>query len=215
MRLHPYPFIALAIAGLVAALGSWGVPKGLARSPVQSTASLAIGSVPAPAPRIAQASVWSNFVATQDGFSVLMPGTPTPMGGSFNLGNMPLQMQQYVAVQGKGDRPITYSVGWMEFPPTLKQELSNSNQFFQDYLKGLSSQVNGQLLQQGPLQLRGNPGRSFKLKTTLNQQPYILNHRIYLVGSRLYSISATVPQSMESSLAKSTAGFLQSFKLLK
>jgi hypothetical protein len=157
-------------------------------------------------------SVWQPFASPQGDFTVLMPGEPsaTP-AATTTVGSLLVSIEGFV-VQ-RYDNTVQYLVTRIDFPEDLNTEGIDPNQFLAAMQNQIVQQTNGQVLQERTVMVDNYPGRELKLQTTDRDRVYILTNRLYWVGRKLYQISVTVPQDLEPSLAGSSAGFLDSFKL--
>lgn len=156
-------------------------------------------------------SVWQTFNPSGGRFSILMPGTPVPLGTSFTVEGQEMQLQQFVSAQ-QNDQ-VVYMAGWLDLPEGGIQAgaMADSLDSVRD---GFRQRLNGKLLQEFEMTLSGHPGRHFKLSAKVDNRDYLITQRVYLRGDRLYQITTMVPQNLESSLQGSITGFLKSFKFL-
>lgn len=173
--------------------------------------------VSAPVLPIAQAqssaakSVWQTFNPSGGRFSILMPGSPVPLGTSFTVEGQEMQLQQFVSAQ-QNDQ-VVYMAGWMDLPKggIRAGELEDSLDSVRD---GFRKRLDGRLLQEFTMTLSGHPGRHFKMSARVDNRDYVITQRVYLRGDRLYQLTTMVPQGLEGSLQGSVSGFLKSFKFL-
>jgi hypothetical protein len=165
------------------------------------------------APSAIAQSVWRQFTSPRGDFSILMPGEPIATTASTTIENSSVNLEGFV-VQ-RYDNTVQYLVTRIEFPNNLNTESIDPNQFLAAMQNQILQQTNGQVLQERSLALSNYPGRELKLQTTEGDRVYIVTNRLYWVNRKLYQISVTVPQNLEPSLAGSSSGFLDSFKLLQ
>ena len=156
-------------------------------------------------------SVWKTFNPSGGRFSILMPGSPVPLGTSFTVEGREMKLQQFVSAQ-QNDQ-VVYMAGWMDLPEGgLPAERRASS--LDSVRDGFRKRLNGKLLQEFEMTLSGHPGRHFKMSARVDNRDYLITQRVYLRGDRLYQITTMVPRRLEGSLTGSINGFLKSFKFL-
>lgn len=181
--------------------------------------ALLLGNYPTLQPAIAfetleiAQSVWRRFNSPQGDYTLLMPGEPIATTASTTINNLPVDIEGFV-VQ-RYDDTVQYLVTRIDVPATLNTEGIDPNQFLAAMQNQILQQTNGQVLQERIVTLGNFPGRELKLQTTTGDRTYIITNRLYWVDRKLYQISVTVPQNLEPSLAGSSVGFLDSFKLVQ
>lgn len=157
-------------------------------------------------------SVWQRFTSPGGDFTILMPGEPSATAASTTINDAPVAIVGYFVA--RYDDTVRYLVTRIDFPDSLDTNKIDREQFLSAMQNQILQQANGQMLQDRTITLGSYPGREMKLQTTSNNRPYISINRLYWVDRSIYQISVTVPQNLESSLAGSSTGFLDSFKLV-
>ncbi|MDY6784604.1 MAG: hypothetical protein SW833_19015 [Cyanobacteriota bacterium] len=159
-------------------------------------------------------SVWQLFASPQGDFEILMPGVPslTPVVTT-TVGNLPVSIEGFV-IQ-RYDNTVQYLVTRIDLPEELNTEEVEPDRLLAAMQNQIVQQTGGQVLQEGTVMLDNYPGRELKLETLEGDRTYVITNRLYWVDRKLYQISVTVPQDIEPSLAGSSAGFLDSFKLVQ
>jgi hypothetical protein len=196
--------LGMAIAIPLVAIGYPAMQVSLAESPVL----------------LAQ-SVWKTFTSREDNFSILMPGNPQPVRASINFdypgqGNISMNVRGFVASQY--ENKAQYSVMIAEFSPQTWGREMNSNQML-DEIQGrdFRNQIgHSRLLNRRNLRLNNYPGREIKRAIFLsgNNENYIVTKRAYIVRQRFYEVEVLMSADLENRLARSSTGFLNSFRLL-
>jgi hypothetical protein len=159
-------------------------------------------------------SVWSLYTSPEADFSILMPGDPTITESSTNIEAVAVNINGF-AVK-RYDDTVQYLVTRIDIPEELNLEAVEPEQFLEIMQQQIVEQVEGEVLATEIISLKDNyPGREIKLQATQADQVYIVINRLYWVGRKLYQVSVTVPQNLESSLTGSSTGFLNSFQLLE
>jgi len=157
-------------------------------------------------------SVWSVFTSPQQDFSVLMPGEPQATSASTNIDAIAVEIQGFV-VQ-RYENTVQYLVTRIDFPADLDTQNIDPEQFLEAMQNRILEQAGGELLDQQSVTLNNYPGREMKLQATQGDRAFVAINRLYWVDRKLYQISVTVPEALEPSLAGSSTGFLNSFKLI-
>jgi hypothetical protein len=159
-------------------------------------------------------SVWSIYTSPDADFSILMPGDPAIAESSTDIDSVTVNIHGF-AVK-RYDDTVQYLVTRIDIPPELNTDTLDPERFLEAMQQQILQQTQGELIAQESLLLNNNyPGREIKFQATQNDQVYIAINRLYWVGRKLYQVSVTVPQPLESSLTGSSTGFLNSFKLLE
>lgn len=159
-------------------------------------------------------SVWSLYTSPDADFSILMPGDPTITESSTNIEAVTVKINGF-AVK-RYDDTVQYLVTRIDIPAELNLEAVDPEQFLEVMQQQIVEQVEGEVLAAEGISLKDNyPGREIKIQATQAGQVYIVINRLYWVGRKLYQVSVTVPQNLESSLTGSSTGFLNSFQLLE
>jgi hypothetical protein len=104
-----------------------------------------------------------------------------------------------------------YSVGYADFPPALIQK-SDPEKLLDGSRNGTVSRVNGELVTETRIALKGNPGRELVIDAMAKSEAdmTIMAH-LFLVGNRLYMVMVAAKKGRLSGSAMDD--FLRSFQL--
>lgn len=158
-----------------------------------------------------QRTVWRTVEVPTGGFSILMPEQPRyfTQGSS----DAPLEEQNFVTAI-ESSYGALYMVGWSDAPRAIAWDTAAQAELFEDERQALIHNFDGELLQAEDVEIQGNPGKSYKLLGQVDGEPYVMTHRSYLMGDRLYQITVVVPESREPGFVGMAEGFIQSFQPL-
>ncbi len=190
----PIGRVAAAI-GVVAA--AWGVFLVLSGT-VLSTRTLL---TPQPA--------WTEFTSTEGRFSVWMPGAPNQQTQPVTTDSGSIDLIVFTAE----DRSGGYAVMYSDFPGGVSP--ANANAVLETTMQGGVSNMQGTLLRQSNITLRGYAGREIQVDVPAqNSQPAsLLTARYYLVDNRLYQLLVITHKDQPTSDA--LRKFFDSFNLIK
>lgn len=180
--------------------------------------AILLGGYPTVSPALARVeiaqSVWRLFASPQGDFTILMPGEPIATQATTNIDTVAVNIQGFV-VQ-RYDDTVQYLVTRIEIPDELDITEMEPNQLLSAMQNQILSQTNGQLVEQSRVMLGNHPGQEMKLQMTdENDRAFVVINRMYWVDRKLYQVSVTVPTNLEPSLAGSSQGFLDSFKVVQ
>lgn len=140
-----------------------------------------------------------------------MPGEPTPLGASFEVKGIPLNLQQFVSSQQNDT--VVYMAGWLDLPSSELREVPVQASL-DSVQEGFRSRLNGEVLHAFDVKLSGNPGRHYKMNAWIDNRSYSVTQRVYLKENRIYQLTAMVPRRIEFDLTRSVQGFLKSFQFV-
>jgi hypothetical protein len=138
---------------------------------------------------VAHASVWKSFTSKDGGFSVLLPGQPTIIEEQAKAG----KVRKFVAenlVQGVVYMVIYSNKGTNDFQMIAQ---------------------NGRMVSQRSISLQSYRGQERIYESAKD----IIKHRTYFAGKRVYQVVASIDKQKYKYLARSTEGFLNSFRITK
>ena len=158
---------------------------------------------------------WKEFISTDGGFKVLMPGVPTAV--SQPIDNRPGSAVAHFHTLSTGT--AEYSVGYTIFRRDL-ENLQSSKVTLDGIRDRTLAKENGKLLSEGDVSAAGHPGRA----TVIEVSDGIFRDRYFLVGNRLYTVTVFTPKvkaqtdAFTEGIRKSQESvanrFLDSFRLL-
>lgn len=142
---------------------------------------------------------------TGDGkFSVYLPGKPQESTKTVTTGIGPLELHLFVLDKDESRYIVVYN----DFPMDL-QKAGAVDTVLDSSSKGVVKGFGGKLISEKKITLQGNPGRELKIASASGKR--LLRCRNYVVGSRLYYVEISVPNSEYDS--KDTLAFLDSFRV--
>ncbi|NES95034.1 MAG: hypothetical protein F6K32_07325 [Desertifilum sp. SIO1I2] len=161
---------------------------------------------PAPAQEVLQIaqSNWSTFSSPNGAFSILMPGNPQPVVQQ--TVNIP-EGQVTSNLFGSRAEDSAYIVGYSDLPISAASA-ADRQVLFDSFLEGFARSINGQVVDQNPIQLNRHEGREFRVQ--MNAGITAIG-RVYLVEQRLYQMVAVIHREQNSS--QRIQGFFDSFRL--
>jgi hypothetical protein len=156
-----------------------------------------------------QSPDWVEFLSEEGRFTVLMPSKPTEQVMPIQSTSGSLNLHTYVSLGVQG---IAYIASYSDMP-TAPADQSMIIKVLDDVRNGQLDKAKGKLQSEVTISHDGHPGRELKIETSVG--PALV--RNYLVGHRLYQLVVVVPEAKAGFLdvAKDTAKFLSSFKLVK
>lgn len=172
-----------------------------------------IKTVSANQPETEVKSIWSVFSSTEGSFRILMPGKPTETSEKIKTKTGEIEVKMFsVEREEEGSK---YTVAYIDYPREYIDMLTQKNLVEKAINTGKDTalkKANGTIISEEKITLAGYPGKEFNYTKPGDK---ITKHRIFLVGNRLYQLSAEVTQKKQQYLNKSISGFCDSFKLLK
>lgn len=153
----------------------------------------------------AQEPTWKEFRSNEGGFSVLMPGTPTPNKVTVNTTSGVEEANMFSLSDESLDE---YIVAYSKYPKTDSKEVS-TGKLFDKARDGILLVQQGKLLNEAAITLDGFSGRSIAVE---RPDGVITTARFYVVGDRFYQLSVNAKTNEREPEAPKR--FLDSFKLL-
>jgi hypothetical protein len=138
---------------------------------------------------VAYASVWKSFTSKDGGFSILLPGQPTIIEEQVKTGKVRKFVAENLA-QGTVYMVIYSSKGTNDFQMIAQ---------------------NGRMVSQRSISLQSYRGQERIYESAKD----IIKHRTYFAGQRVYQVVASIDKQKYKHLARSTEGFLNSFRITK
>jgi hypothetical protein len=138
-------------------------------------------------PAVGQASVWKSFTSKEGGFSVLLPGQPTIIEEQIKNAKVRKFVTENFA-QGTVYMVIYSNRGTQDFQMMAQ---------------------NGRLVSRRTITLQNHRGQ----ERIYESAKEIIKHRTYFAGNRVYQLVASIDKQKYKYLARSTEGFLNSFRL--
>ena len=153
----------------------------------------------------AQEPTWKEFRSNEGGFSVLMPGTPTPNKVTVNTTSGVEEANMFSLSDESLDE---YIIAYSKYPKTDSKEVS-TGKLFDKARDGILLVQQGKLLNEAAITLDGFSGRSIAVE---RPDGVITTARFYVVGDRFYQLSVNAKTNEREPEAPKR--FLDSFKLL-
>jgi hypothetical protein len=138
---------------------------------------------------VANASVWKSFTSKDGGFSILLPGQPTIIEEQVRTGKVRKFVTENLT-QGTVYMVIYSNKGTNDFQMIAQ---------------------NGRIVSQRNISLQSYRGQERIYESAKD----IIKHRTYFAGKRVYQVVASIDKQKYKYLARSTEGFLNSFRITK
>jgi hypothetical protein len=157
-------------------------------------------------------SIWSVFSPPEGGFRILMPGKPTETKQKVKTKNGEVEVKMFSV-----ERPqegTKYTVAYIDYPQEYIDLLTKNNLVEKAIDTGKNTALKnakGTIISEEKITLAGYPGKEVNYSKPGN---IVVKHRIFLVGNRLYQVSAETTKDKQRFLTKSISGFCDSFTLL-
>ena len=153
----------------------------------------------------AQEPTWKEFRSNEGGFSVLMPGTPTPNKVSVNTTSGVEEANMF----SLSDESLSeYIVAYSKYPKT-DSKVVTTGKLFDNVRDGILLVEQGKLLSEAAITLDGYNGREIAVE---RPDGVITMARFFVVANRFYQLSVKA-KTNEREL-EAMRRFLDSFKLL-
>jgi hypothetical protein len=175
-------------------------------------ATLAQKTKPKPEPELPSIAViapeWGEYVSHEGRFSVQLPGTPKE---EIKTTSGSTTMHVFTLLT-----PIEFEVIYADYPFAVNDP-ETAQQMLDAGAKNIAPSLNAELLNIEKISLGDIPGRALKLRL---HDGYSMRIKVYLVGSRIYQLFATLPPQQGTNkevikdLEREAAKFLNSFKPL-
>lgn len=153
----------------------------------------------------AQQPVWKELRSIEGGFSVLIPGVPTPSKVSVNTASGVEEANMFSLSEGELNE---YMVAYSKYTEA-KSKKGSTDKLFDNVRDGILLVHQGKLLSEAAITLDGYSGRAIAVE---RPGGVITMARFYVVNNRFYQLSVKA-RSNEREL-KAMRQFLDSFKLL-
>jgi len=153
----------------------------------------------------AQPAVWTEFRSNEGGFSVLMPGQPTPNKVTVNTASGVKEADMFTLNEGDLNE---YIIAYSKYSTTDSKSRS-TDKLFNAVRDGLLLVQQGKLLSEAAINLDGYIGREIAFQSP---DGFITRVRFYVVANRFYQISARARTNERAPEAMKR--FLDSFRLL-
>lgn len=153
----------------------------------------------------AQQPVWKELRSTEGGFSVFMPGTPTPNKVTVNTASGVEEAYTFTLNEGELNE---YIVAYSKYSETNSKE-SSTDRLLDSVRDGILLVQQGKLLSEAAITLDGHSGRAIAVE---RPGGVITMARFYVVDNRFYQLSVKA-KANEREL-EAMRRFLDSFKLL-
>lgn len=158
---------------------------------------------------------WVKFTSEKGAFSVQLPGQPeeSEQAVKTDIGELSLRIFSYETDKNDVDNNIVYMIMSTDYPESsgissdAKERIPT---MFRNAVDGGVKNVNGKLLSEKDITLKGFPGRQYKL--AFQEGEGIISGRFYLVKNRMYMVQAIVMKAKEND--PSVLKFLNSFSVL-
>ncbi|MDD5005223.1 MAG: hypothetical protein PHS93_01805 [Candidatus Omnitrophica bacterium] len=150
---------------------------------------------------------WKKYISNEGGFAVSMPGAPTSQ--KIILPTDFGQTYLYVFLLNRKDDNCAYSVSYVDYPAELFQKKS-TDRILEDARLGAIRNIQGKLVSESPISLKGNPGKEFIIESGNGE--IVVKARVFLVKQRFYELMVTT--SKQKSTSFDIKKFLDSFRLL-
>jgi hypothetical protein len=163
-----------------------------------------------------------SFVNTDDwvlfeahGCQIYFPKKPADQSQTINsaIGELKLNIHMYEVPEDTRDDNKLYGLIETEYPgdkinSDMKDKLDN---IFRNSVDGAVSNVQGKLLTESIIELKGFPGREVRIR--VKDGVGIIRMRSYLVKNRMYVIETVAETKNDAN--KASDRFMNSFKLMK
>lgn len=162
-------------------------------------------STPAQSTNATTQSVWQTFASGEGGFTVLFPGSPTPIEETLDTSMGKIDFRGLMVERAE---EALYLVAYSDLPVNLNQNTEQLQSFFSDVVHNVPKLTGGKILAHERISLDSYPGKAMRIQLP---DGIMARSRFYLVNQRLYQI--VVITNKEQHLPGSIAGFFDSFRL--
>jgi hypothetical protein len=162
-------------------------------------AALLLGQAPFP-------DGWTAFTSTRGGYSAAFPARPNEVARTVKRADASVTMATATLRNG----PVSYTIASGE----LDEVPGNVDALLDSTAALLIQTVKGAPATPSPIELEGHPGRAFESTIPRNVMAGggILKGRVYLVGNRLFELTAVQPAGGPSARPQDADAFLEAFK---
>jgi|SRR5687767_6643254 len=109
----------------------------------------------------AQEPTWKEFRSNEGGFSVLMPGAPTPNKVTVNTTSGVKEADTFTLNEGELNE---YMIAYSKYPKTDSKKVS-TDKLFDDIRNGIVLAQQGKLRSEAAITLEGHRGREIAIET--------------------------------------------------
>lgn len=150
-------------------------------------------------------AAWKEIRPPEGGFSVKMPGDPTPSTSTSEIPDGPVTFHFFTLEY----LDSWFSVQYADYPDKYVQQRS-PQEMLDDAQGACIVGLQSKLISQQDISLNQYPGRDLTLQNTAGT--LVIKARLFLVGNRIYQVTVrTIPKTEN---LKYVLEFLNSFKLL-
>jgi hypothetical protein len=156
-------------------------------------------------------SGWETYTSSEGGFSIDMPGTPTPSEQSVPLPNGKSAPLKIVSIDKK---EIAYFVGHIDYPADVIDKSADPQKLLSNSIEGAVGAFDGKAgLQQKATTVDGVPCRTFNTTGKVEGQDAQAEGVFCFENNRLYEVFALGEKS--DKFAGEVKPFISSFKITK
>jgi hypothetical protein len=156
-------------------------------------------------------SGWETYTSADGGFSIDMPGTPTPSQQDVPLPNGKTAPLKIASIDKK---QIAYFVGHIDYPADVIDKTADPQELLSNSIEGAVGAFDGQTgLQQKATTVDGVPCRSFSTNGKVEGQDAQAEGVFCFENNRLYEVFALGEKS--DKFAAEVEPFISSFKITK
>jgi hypothetical protein len=155
---------------------------------------------------------WVLLENTDLGFSVSFPGQPTASTQEVpsDVGTLKMSMWQLDCSDSPGFHNLLYMVNYTEYPASLLEGVTNTDDFFTGSLNGMAANINGTIKEVKTIKVGDLEGRQAEI--AMPGEEVVLTSVLVLKGNRFYMlmIFTEVASKPNSDMTK----FFESLRLL-
>jgi TonB family protein len=154
-----------------------------------ATAQTAPPKPDAPAPR-----EWRTYVQPAGGFAVTSPvPLDTKIAIPFQTAKGKATMHQFLGLRG-GDAYFAcfMEMNFSELPEEVRREVAS--RLFENFVRDVARTIDGQVLEDTPVTIQGNPGRRFQIQLAVKGEKMTSHGRVTLIGQRFYFLQVVAPE---------------------
>jgi len=149
---------------------------------------------------------WIEFTSSEGGFAVSTPSKISDTAVALDSDVGPIVMHTFMAKKGN----FIYGVSYADYPEGLFEN-TGVTEILDGASSGAVEKINGTLISEEKINIGDHPGRDIKVASA--DKKLVMHMRIYLVGNRLFQVSAGYLASDAES--PDILRFLKSFRLLE
>jgi hypothetical protein len=150
---------------------------------------------------------WEKFVSPDGAFAIMFPQKPVDSQYWMDSPAGKLVIHSY-----KHIGTASYFLSYTDYPAPIDRPENKKTEALDHAREGGLRAVNGRLLSQSDISIKGHPGRLIVVDSPNGPDGSLIQNRVYLVGNRLYSMQVAIPKGAQ---VTDTAAekFLDSFEL--